>query len=274
MAVADCDLSSAGSRDSPLTNHGVLQAHRLGAHLATRVPSIGPIRRIFSSNLQRASTTAQAIVDAQPSPVSESSSSLTRPSVVQLADLREKDFGSGEGKRFGARTEFDQSDSESHEAMRTRIDRFIEEHLNPALVEVTSSAQDKSAIVIVAHGIILNVLLKAILSKYAADELSRLASLGDGQRRSEHLAAWSNTGYLEIIVEKKATRAVEAGTKDAAQLPLKLRVTALNCVEHLQGLKKTRGGIGSAKFDKKQQTMDSFFSKAAKKTKLADNPDT
>ena len=283
---------SAGSRDSPLTNHGVLQARRLGAHLAGRIPSIGPVRRIFSSNLQRAATTAQAIIDAQS--VSGSPNNLPRPALVQLPELREKDFGSGEGKRFGSRTEVDQSDSESHEAMRVRIDRFIEEHLTTTLVEATTSTQDKSTVVIVAHGIILNVLLKSILLKFAAVELSRLANLGDGQRRSEHLAAWSNTGYLEIIVESKDRRpkngplsvasgstedrgsmaSMPAGTKESDQPALKLRVAILNCVEHLQGLKKTRGGIGSLKFDNKQQTMDSYFSKATKKPKLADNSDT
>ena len=47
-------------------------------------------------------------------------------------------------------------------------------------------------------------------------------------------------------------------------LPLKLPdlalvVKAVNSQEHLSGLKKTRGGIGSLKHDEKQKTMDSFF---------------
>jgi hypothetical protein len=38
-------------------------------------------------------------------------------------------------------------------------------------------------------------------------------------------------------------------------------IKAVNSLEHLKGLKKTRGGIGSAKHDDKQQTVDSFFKK-------------
>lgn len=51
----------AGSRDSALTAHGVLQAGRLAAHLAEHVE----VDRMFSSDLQRAAITAQAILDAQ-----------------------------------------------------------------------------------------------------------------------------------------------------------------------------------------------------------------
>jgi hypothetical protein len=40
---------------------------------------------------------------------------------------------------------------------------------------------------------------------------------------------------------------------------MSLVVKAVNIQEHLKGLKKTRGGIGSSKHDEKQKTMDSFF---------------
>jgi hypothetical protein len=40
---------------------------------------------------------------------------------------------------------------------------------------------------------------------------------------------------------------------------MSLVVKAVNSQEHLKGLKKTRGGIGSSKHDEKQKTMDSFF---------------
>ena len=42
-------------------------------------------------------------------------------------------------------------------------------------------------------------------------------------------------------------------------LNMSLVVKAVNSQEHLKGLKKTRGGIGSLKHDEKQKTMDSFF---------------
>ena len=51
---------------------------------------------------------------------------------------------------------------------------------------------------------------------------------------------------------------------------LKARIEVVNSTGHLQGLRKTRGGIGSARFDSNQKTMDSFFKPAPKKRKLAD----
>jgi len=42
---------------------------------------------------------------------------------------------------------------------------------------------------------------------------------------------------------------------------LSLVVKAVNSQEHLKGLKKTRGGIGSLKHDSNQKTVDSFFKK-------------
>jgi hypothetical protein len=51
-----------------------------------------------------------------------------------------------------------------------------------------------------------------------------------------------------------------ATTTHLLRLPhLALVVKAVNSQEHLKGLKKTRGGIGSLKHDDKQQTMESFF---------------
>jgi hypothetical protein len=47
-----------------------------------------------------------------------------------------------------------------------------------------------------------------------------------------------------------------------------LVVKAMNSQEHVKGLKKTRGGIGSLKYDTNQKTVDSFF----KKRKLEPNP--
>jgi len=40
-----------------------------------------------------------------------------------------------------------------------------------------------------------------------------------------------------------------------------LHVLAINSVEHLRGLKRTGGGVGSSKFHEDQTRIDSFFSK-------------
>ncbi|KAK7755706.1 hypothetical protein SLS62_002317 [Diatrype stigma] len=275
---------SAGSRDAPLTNHGVLQAKRLGNHLAKRRDAIGRIEKIFTSNLQRAYRTAEAIAEAQSSLASSSSSSSSTSEaslrVVQLPELREKDFGSSEGVKFGAARPSGsngdaQSDSETRDSMKSRIDRFLDAHLAPA---VDAYASQNVAVVIVAHGIILGVLLRALLSRYPSKQLDSLYKHG------EILAAWSNTGVLQAKIELSGqgrpegsnTEGTEPSNNKGGTSPEPARARAApgmvvqftNNVDHLQGLKKTRGGIGSAKFDSKQKTMDSFFGPASKKRKL------
>ncbi|KAK0634382.1 histidine phosphatase superfamily [Bombardia bombarda] len=264
----------AGVRNSPLTAHGVLQARRLAEHLASR-SGIGPIRHIFSSDLQRAADTAQAIIDAQQP--RDLLMTRERLQLVKVPELRERDFQSAEGKRFGTA----RADAETHEEMRVRADRFVRHHLAP-LLSATTSSQDEGSIVIVSHGILLNSLFRVLLMRYAPSELSRMAKAGPA--RSEYLVSWSNTGYLEAIVTPgplatavPAGRVAVTGTSSAAAHPanvnmklprVTLVVLRVNVTSHLEGLKKTRGGIGSAQFDTKQRTMDSFLQPAAKKPRF------
>ncbi len=224
---------------------------------------------VFSSDLQRAQNTAQAVVDAQPSAV--------RLPVVPLPDLRERNFGSSEGKPFSTKAKTGPAlsvheDAETHEQMRMRIDRFIDIHLAPALEspEVHATAGELS-VVIVAHGVILRVLRGALLSRYAPWDLESYAG---GTGRSDNLG-WSNTGYMDALVHPRSDD--QGGSPSAGTTPLKFErtnltfaVVALNETRHLQGLKKTRGGIGSSQFDQKQKTVDSFFQPAAKKEKISE----
>ncbi|KAI1172340.1 histidine phosphatase superfamily [Nemania sp. FL0916] len=249
----------AGSRDSSLTNHGVLQAKRLGAHIASRRDSIGPVRYIYTSNLQRAYQTADAVADA----CRLSDGDLASPAtlgVTRVEELREKDFGSSEGKKFGVREKDD--GSESAESMRLRVDRFLSQYLGPVIGELYS---ENATVVVVSHGIILNVLLKALLSLYPSAPAS--LPLISGRPDSEHLAPWSNTGVLQAhlgLSENHATL-----QSQAANL-IHIAVEHANNLDHLQGLKKTRGGIGNAKFDSQQRTIDSFFGSAPRKRKFPD----
>lgn len=332
-------LSSAGTRDSPLTSHGVLQARRLGTHLAGRATTIGPIKQIFASNLSRAVKTAEAIVEAQ----AVAGNGDRHLEVVQRPELREKDFGSEEGTRFGKRSQQTgppvsassssaYSAPESQDAMRARVEPFVNGDLARAVLHAgseqgTAGGRAPGLIVVVAHGIILNVLLRCLLTRWGPEELSKLSGAGDASRRRDWLAAWSNTGYLEAEVQVRldvaASRSAPVGTNavnhgsipvpsvtekipdeeinsgipsegvactaqalpdapsasvSVASTPLAADITAdiqlsvkrVNCVDHLQGLKKTRGGIGSAGFDAKQKTMDSFFSRPAKKPRKED----
>lgn len=254
------------------------------------------------------------------------------PEVVQLLELREKDFGSEEGKRFGSRGKQEALNAsraadwimpESQESMRVRIERFVDAFFLPTVLQAASEP-GAGSVVIVAHGIILNILLRTLLARFGPDEIAKLAKPGDPSSRSEWLASWSNTGYLEaelrvttrvavsastisasegqpadglaaveestvqeidsgIVSSEDATAAVESETApasaDNAPVPslvsddVHLALRAVNCVEHLQGLKKTRGGIGSAGHDEKQKTMDSFFSRPAKRAKREEDHD-
>ncbi|CCC14024.1 hypothetical protein SMACR_08191 [Sordaria macrospora] len=255
----------AGIRDSPLTTHGVLQACRLATHFASPASAIGPVTHIFSSDLQRAVNTAQAIVDAQVERATEKEDP-DRPKLqlVQVVELRERDFRSAEGKRFGT----PHPDAETHDEMRARATAFIQAHLGPLLDSILTGDKCKisNSVLVVAHGLILNSLLRSLWARYAPEDMTRLANVnsssGSVAGRSEFLASWSNTGYLEINVDAIPS------SEDTEKSAVRLTVVRANALDHLQGLKRTRGGIGSAKFDTKQKTMESFFKPAAKKRRV------
>lgn len=260
----------AGSRDSALTNHGVLQCRRLAEHLASKLTPPSPPAPstpsaegapassssssriyLFSSNLQRAVKTAEAIRHALGHPVS----------LRQLTELREKDFGSGEGQSFavGARKDVPHVGAETSVAMRARADTFLEEHLLPLLGDRSpDTSSESSATVVVAHGIILSVLFRRLCDRFAREVQS-------GERSSaaasiDHVKpSWSNTGYLETTLSTTSTSNTPSDGN--------MQVLRVNATDHLKGLRKTRGGIGSARFDDKQKTIQSFFTK---KRKLAD----
>lgn len=344
-------MYSAGTTDSALTTHGVLQASRLGAHLALAGVQIF---HIFSSDLQRAFKTADAIRLAQPN---------TLKTVTQLHLLREQDFGFYEGKHFYDRPRgSDKSgrevhreahmntegfrDVESKRSMNARVEAFLDGYL----VSLLGKVGDEETVAVVAHGIILTYLWRGILARFEPGTVAIASGVvaGDNGMGLEYLGGWSNTGYLDLEVKSKVlplsslpatsmessnpidhVEAVDSGITSlpaaklhpkpnplpatdadnfsikqsrvvpvvpiAQQAPdptlpdgsvplpqiqpappgssisvaapavpprllnMSLVVKAVNSQEHLKGLKKTRGGIGSSKHDEKQKTMDAFF---------------
>jgi broad specificity phosphatase PhoE len=290
----------------------VLQAIRLGAHLAATDVKIS---HIFSSDLQRAAKTADAIRVAQ----------ATQPrEVKQLLLLREQDFGFCEGKQFfqrpkdGNKTDKDahfeahRNDPgfrgvESKESMRARVDAFIDGYL----LRLFEDVQDENSVVVVAHGIILSHLWKAILKRFHSGNIAVATGLLAADRgfSLEHLGGWSNTGYLDLEIKPSADVALAVPKIQMAAAPILeppqplenaplaapaasalvhspsasipiisnraigaeaqrpifpnmlLVVKAVNSLEHLKGLKKTGGGIGSSQHDSSQKAMDSFFKK-------------
>ncbi|PQE17143.1 phosphoglycerate mutase family protein [Rutstroemia sp. NJR-2017a WRK4] len=281
--------------NSALTNHGVLQAKRLGTHLAATDVKIS---QIYSSNLQRAYKTAEAIRIAQ-------DEGHAPREVTKLQLLREQDFGYYEGKTFLERSrEAKESagkahrndpafkDVESKDSMNARMAQFIDDYL----VNSLEKTLDENSIVVVAHGIILSHLWRTLLRRFQRKNVSVDKGVQTNEYGLEHLGGWANTGYLNLEIRSvqeqgpaQATSIPPAAIEKSLSLPtnpiisgktpsdlastpesstkgkdlsnMLLIIKSINSQEHLKGLKKTRGGLGSLKHESSQTTMDSFFKK-------------
>jgi len=284
----------AGVRDSALTNHGVLQAQRLGQHFADTDVKVS---HIFSSDLQRAFKTAEAIRLAQAR--SGQSSSTPSLEVTKLKVLREQDFGFYEGKAFFERPSSSNKtgkeahleahrndpgfqDVEPRESMIARCNKFVDDHL----LDIIDATEQDRVVAVVAHGIILSHLWRAILHRFPPKSVSVAlgAVAADRALVLEHLGGWSNTGYLELELlqiptpneaessissvvppsDETSLQVTTSARRDLVDLKLVnmfLVVKAVNSLVHLKGVKKTRGGIGSSKHDEGQKTIESFFKK-------------
>ncbi|KAK1907215.1 hypothetical protein P3342_005539 [Pyrenophora teres f. teres] len=313
----------AGSRDSALTNHGVQQAIRLGFHLK----SLGfTFTHLFSSHLQRAANTAGKIREAQITPESNGNAAKTVPPVVQLPLLTEQDFGSMEGKKFHDRSQLELSGKEkkkdstafvpveSKDTMAHRADSFLDEHLLPLLGDTSKDVTPEVAIV--SHGIFLSTLWKRLLLRLPHQSVVLSSELQAKARSSlEHLGGWSNTGYLELHLQRaeaenpilaplarplpepfsppaemptanegfgevgvpeSATDDILSVASDAdlstSPVPVpsldttsrvaqgwSATILTINGKDHLRGLKRTGGGVGSARHDTSQKSIDVFF---------------
>jgi hypothetical protein len=212
--------------------------------------------------------TAEAILDAQRS--KEKSNAVK---LVQLAELREKDFGSGEGMKFGVGKSGDKrphEGAETAEAMRARADRFLDDHLFHIL-RSTDQPAEHAACVVVAHGLILGTLFRALCARLLPGQLilgPEVPRSGSEYRSDAPvLPSWSNTGYMHGVFSPSTLATSDASQHPHEILDVTLLVKEVNCTDHLKGLKKTRGGIGSARFDDKQKSIDSFFGAQGKKRK-------
>ncbi|RYF79982.1 MAG: histidine phosphatase family protein [Comamonadaceae bacterium] len=146
-----------GHLDIPLNDQGLWQAERTGAALADE-----PIGAIYSSDLQRAWQTAQAIAQAQPQPV-----------VVQADErLRERAFGEFQGRLF---TEIEAERPEDARRWRQRDPDFAPAGGGESLVQfrerVITAATELAArhpgtlVLLVAHGGVMDLLYRAATSQ-------------------------------------------------------------------------------------------------------------
>ncbi|KAF2803577.1 phosphoglycerate mutase-like protein [Mytilinidion resinicola] len=287
----------AGSRDSELTNHGFQQANRLGRYLYATGHRFS---HIFSSHLQRAFRTAELILEAQAAAVSTDEKPLQ---VRRLPILMEQDFGFYEGKKWyqkppggdksGKQAHRDEKvstpsfvDMETKDSMAERMDAFLDEHLIPLLDD--RSLVDERSVAIVSHGIILSVLWRRLLARLPPKSVSPSVRVLETYRsfQLENLGGWSNTGYLELLLQKQANSPPQTKVKGDSstgpemglvktdepveELSPKVAtarilhewtavIETVNGKNHLQGLKRTGAGVGSAKYDAGQKTLDTFF---------------
>lgn len=188
---------------------------------------------------------------------------------------------------------------ETKESLARRADQFLDQHLLPLLngsasnlvVAIISHGFLLSALwrCILRrqpeHTVIIN------LDKGTSSRSTNL----------EHLGGWSNTAYLELVLRKdteirqakKFTQPAEsnsafaqsslhedidfvnavptsgvkrvlspgAHTPSCPRSHFFLEIRAINSKAHLQGLKRTGGGVGSSTFDPAQRSIKSFFKK-------------
>lgn len=280
----------AGVTDSRLTNHGVLQAQRLGSYLITQRSR--RFSHIFTSDLQRAFMTAEEIRKAQAQPHPDQwPERIVSPAVISTRVLREKDFGSHELVPWSSKqaqnalapesTSQENSEfrpQEEHQAMERRAERFLTHFLFPLLKteESREILRQPESIAIVSHGIFLSVLWRALLSKFYPENVMlghqvKTAAYG---RPLARLPSWSNTGFLQLMISYPAEHNENTmGPIDTSgPMPLfpdrLLSILAVDSKEHLVNLKRTRGGLGSAPFDARQKSLEGFF----KRSKQEDDP--
>ncbi|KAJ5618890.1 hypothetical protein N7510_002874 [Penicillium lagena] len=286
----------AGTTNSALTNHGVLQIEFLARHFAAQSINFSAV---FASDLSRARLTAEGICRLQPAQLSVTPI-LTR-------DLRERDFGSLEGLSWNSSHSLSGSASssaaaavptefESHISMTRRADSFLGEHLLPLLLDEQDTNHERN-VAIVAHGIILRVLWNRLTGLFNPMEvhIAPGAALRHGSGRAVN-PVWSNTGFMAVHIQPSmmtpevATPALPSWelhlprrsgnnsaedvtvpatfenavpgsfvSEEALLLGWRMTVIAVDSRTHLNGLHRTRGGIGSSVHDSRQKRIDQFF---------------
>lgn len=257
----------AGVTDSLLTNHGLIQAQRLGSFLIKQKYLI--FSHVFSSDLKRAYRTANEICQSQNS---EHPTLQVEP--IQLALLREQDFGSFELQPWNQRKKSPSPDDpgfvpkETKAAMTVRADAFLDDSLLPLLA---LDDEQEQIIAVVSHGLFLGALWRALLLRFRPLTISFDAVVLHlrSAKPIEHLPAWSNTGYLELFVKNIAHAAdkeisaqdITVLSQKPASLNATMKIMGVNNKAHLNSLKRTRGGLGSSTSDDKQRRVDSFFRK-------------
>ena len=218
--------------------------------------------QVFSSDLSRAHRTALAICQKQPL------TSTGEPSLTPIisTDIRERFFGSLEGKSLQKSTQVGSDpstfvESETVVAMRKRAISFINEHILPSLFEAPDAERN---VAIVSHGAFLRVFWNRLVELF--DPMSITMATGvkaaDDGPAAFILPNWSNTGFMQLQIQPGSSLPDQTHPDPEVLLNgWDMKILAVDSKEHLAGLHRTRGGIGSAVHDSRQKVLDHFFKK-------------
>jgi hypothetical protein len=150
--------------------------------------------------------------------------------------------------------------------MNVRAKAFLIDFILP-LFATADDARDCQRVAIVSHGLFLSVLWKTLLHKFDAGSVTlgpNVEVLSYG-RPLEYLPSWTNTGFLEATISGKEDKPAAPGSQPvqsqsgSALSGYSMTVLDINSKDHLLDLKRARGGLGSAAYDAKQQSLDGFF---------------
>lgn len=208
---------------------------------------------VFSSDLSRASITAEGVCRAQ---VSSAGETPLQPKLTP--NLREKDYGSMEGCFWKTPPPLSRPRDwvlpETKASMRKRAKSFFDELLLPILIRDPHGRQN---IAVVAHGIILQELWSYFIEIFNPADTKVAPGICDTNMTTHHTKpVWSNTGYMTILITPHPT--------ERAMLPnvmpnFAFVVLGIDDKKHLANLHRTRGGVGTAAHDVKQRKIDQFF---------------
>jgi broad specificity phosphatase PhoE len=190
-------------------------------------------------------------------------------------------------------------DIETKEAMGKRADSFLDEHLMPLLNAAPAGYEYMIAIVShgMLLSSLWKAILRR--QKPNTVTLDQEAIIPGKPVALEHLGGWSNTGYLHLELVRKTSKTIPHDAESVTEaLPLLTQLDAeqsdiekiiqpptsepstseepsgakvsdvpsfhitikvINGKAHLQGLKRTGGGVGSAKSDDSQKSLETFF---------------
>ncbi|GAA6120602.1 histidine phosphatase family protein [Acidovorax sp. FG27] len=185
------DTRIQGHLDIPLNDTGLWQARRVGAALADE-----PVAAIYTSDLQRARVTAQAVADTTGAPL------------TLETGLRERGFGHFEGRTFGEieaelpdearrwrqrEPDYAPAGGESLTTLRTRIAQTVHR---------LAARHTGEQMVLVAHGGVLDALYRLATGQDTQSPrtwhlgnaaINRLLWTPDGLT----LVGWGDVGHLE-----------------------------------------------------------------------------